>query len=248
MECGVFYMLDWRFTAMCYDITYLMHVLLCHIKYQLLVDWISTTEDLKPEFRNRETTLLLLNPIAHNSENTDQAMESAHWCRIVHDPDWALRQYEIEPGYRCFIKWCLDGRSSCEDWIYELGYTNLLVVNKSHVVFLASYAIVGTGREDQPRFRSYSRQSTDVPSTEFDITWSIDQSISAERWWISSQSGHHEFYSPWLAHRHENQTNVAWGLIQHSHLALDQWHNVGSLIRSLRSDVINLRGHKGSNR
>jgi len=43
MECGVFYMLDWRFTAMCYDITYLMHVLLCHIKYQLLVDWISTT-------------------------------------------------------------------------------------------------------------------------------------------------------------------------------------------------------------
>ena len=175
-------------------------------------------------------------------------MEPAHWCRIVHDPDWALRQYEIEPGYRCFIKWCLDGRSSCEDWIYELGYTNLLVVNKSHVVFLASYAIVGTGREDQPRFRSYSRQSTDVPSTEFDITWSIDQSISAERWWISSQSGHHEFYSPWLAHRHENQTNVAWGLIQHSHLALDQWHDVGSLVRSLRSDVINLRGHKGSNR
>jgi len=221
----------------------LMRVLLCHIKYQLLVDWISTTEDLKPEFRNRETALLLLNPIAHNSENADQAMEPTHWCRIVQRSIWPWLSPETiwnkEPGYRQM--------GDCEDWIYKLGYTNPLVVNNSHVVFMARWILIaGTGREDQPRLRSYSRQSTDVPSTEFDITWSIDQSISAERWWISSQSG---FYSPWLAHRHENQiADVAGGLIQHSHLALDQWHNVGSLVRSLRSDVINLRGHKGSNR
>jgi len=80
IECGVFYMLDWRFTAMCYNIT--MRVLLCHTKYQLLANW-STTENLKPEFRCQETTLLFL---SHSTQLGERGSSNGFYALVSDSP------------------------------------------------------------------------------------------------------------------------------------------------------------------